>query len=134
MIEERIPEFEGPTHRSWFAKFADAFRGAALGFREQKSFWVHLPMTAAVIAAAAVLQASLAEWCILLLCVASVMVAELFNSALESMARAITREQNPHVGGALDLGSAAVLFASISSAIVGGVVLGNRAGHFVGWW
>ena len=37
----------------------------------------------------------------------------MFNSALEFMGRAITREDSPQLGTALDIGSAAVLTASL---------------------
>ena len=58
---------------------------------------------------------SLVEWCLLLLCIAGVLTAEMFNSALESMAKAITGESDPHLGNSLDIGSAAVLVASIGA-------------------
>ena len=41
---------------------------------------------------------SIAEWCILLLCITVVLTAEMFKSALESMAKAITSAYMP-LGG-----------------------------------
>ena len=43
------------------------------------------------------------EWCVLLLCVGLVMSAELFNSAFESLARAVTRDFDDDVQDALDI-------------------------------
>jgi diacylglycerol kinase len=74
------------------------------------------------------------EWCLLLLCIAVVLVAEMFNSALESMAKAITREIHPHVGNSLDIGSAAVLVASIGAAAVGTLIFSSRLAQILGWW
>ena len=76
---------------------------------------------------------SLVEWCLIVLCIAGVLAAEMFNSALESMAKAITSENNPHVGRSLDIGSAAVLTASIGAATVGAIIfLPRLAAIFLG--
>ncbi len=120
--------------RSWKGKFGDAFRGLKAGVRGQRSFLVHFAVAAAVILTAALLRVGLLEWCLLLLCIAGVLVAELFNSALESMAKAITHESYPHLGNSLDIGSAAVLVASLGAAVVGSIVFGHRLGRLLGWW
>jgi diacylglycerol kinase len=120
--------------RSWFRKFRDAFRGLKEGVRGQSSFFVHFLVAAAVVAAGLLLRVDRYEWCLLVLCIAGVMTAELFNSALESMARAITHEHHPHLGNSLDIGSAAVLVASIGASIVGAIIFGHRLGLLLGWW
>ena len=129
-----MPEETIRPKRPWPKKFRDAFRGAWEGVRGQSSFRVHFVIAAAVIVAAALVPVSLIEWCILLLCIAAVFTAEMFNSALERMARAITDEHDPHVGTALDIGSAAVLVASVGSVIVGTIIFLNHLGQWAGWW
>jgi len=128
-----LPE-DSSSDRSWAAKFRCAFRGAELGIRGQSSFFVHVFVAAAVLLAAMVLQVSRVEWCLLLICIGGVLTAEMFNSALEAMARAITREFNPDLGAALDMGSAAVLFASMGAAVVGAIIFLERLLNLVGWW
>ncbi len=108
--------------RTWGDKFRDALRGLKRGVRGQSSFSVHFFMAAAVIAAAAVLKAELWEWCVLLLCITVVLTAEMLNTAIEFLAKAVREERNPHIGAALDTASAAVLVASIGAAIVGAAV------------
>ena len=121
--------------RSWAEKFRDAFRGMKDGVRGQGSFGVHFFMAVAVIATAAVLRIDdPAEWCLLLLCIVVVLTAEMFNSALESMAKAITDRHDPHLGAALNISSAAVLIASIGAAVVGAIIFGKRLGMPIGWW
>ena len=122
------------SERPWLRKFRDAFRGVKAGVRGQSSFFVHLFLTAAVIVAAVVLRVDLIEWCILLACIAMVLTAEMFNSALESMAKAITGESDPHLGNSLDIGSGAVLVASIGAATVGSIIFINRLGMMLQWW
>jgi diacylglycerol kinase (ATP) len=129
-----MPNDFPPAERYWSRKFRVAFRGLKEGVRGQSSFFVHLFLTAMVIAAGWMLRVDRIEWCVLMLCIAGVLTAEMFNSALESMAKAITGESDPHLGNSLDIGSAAVLLASIGAAVVGAIILGNRLGKLLGWW
>jgi diacylglycerol kinase len=122
------------SERPWPRKFRDAFRGMKAGVRGQSSFFVHFFMSAAVIAAAIVLRVDLYEWCILLTCITIVLTAEMFDSALESMAKAITGETDPHLGNSLDIGSGAVLVASIGATIIGSIIFINRLGMMLQWW
>lgn len=102
--------------------------------RGQSSFRVHLVMATAVVLLAAVLRVGLIEWCLLILCIAAVLAAELFNSALERLAREVDRNHNPAVGAALDIASGAVLTAALGSATVGCLIFGRRVGVLAGWW
>jgi diacylglycerol kinase (ATP) len=136
-FDNRPSTFDIPrpmSDRSWMKKFADALRGIAAGMRGQSSFGVHLVMAAAVAALAAALRVSLLEWCVLLLCIAAVLAAELFNSAIERLAREIDRQHNPNVGAALDIASGAVLVAAVGSAIVGSLIFGYRLAMLAPWW
>ncbi len=120
--------------RSWRAKFADAFRGVKLGIRGQSSFFVHFFIAAAVAAAGVSMNCSLVEWCLLAMCIAAVLVAEMFNSAIEALAKAVTGEFDEQIGTALDIGSGAVLLTAIGASIVGGIIFGNRLGQLLAWW
>jgi len=122
------------TERSWGERFRDALRGLKQGVRGQSSFFVHFFLATVVIVAGLALGVSRIEWCLLAVCIAGVLAAELFNSALEAMAKAITHEHNPLVGAALDIGSAAVLIAAIGAAAVGATVFVHRLGLLFEWW
>lgn len=111
----------------WRWKFACAMRGIAAGVRGQNSFLVHLPAAALVIAMAAWLRVSHAEWLALVLCITIVLCAEFFNSALEHLARAVTRDDHPEIRDALDIASAAVLTAAVGACVVGVMVLVRHA-------
>jgi diacylglycerol kinase len=116
------------AERFWSHKFRDAFRGVGEGMRGQSSFLVHFFIAGAVVVAGVLLRVNLYEWCLLTLCITGVLTAEMFNSALESMAKAITGETDPHLGNSLDIGSAAVLLASIGASVVGAIVFAHRLG------
>ncbi|MBX7164849.1 MAG: diacylglycerol kinase family protein [Pirellulales bacterium] len=117
---------QGPDREHWRRKFGHAFRGVKTAFRGQSSFFVHYFFAAAVVAAAVVLQVSLVEASVLLLCIAGVLVAEMFNTALEHLAKAVTEEYHPAVKAALDVGSGGVLMAAVGAVLVGLLIFGPR--------
>ena len=123
-----------PKPTDWRGKFLCAFRGLRVGSRGQSSFFVHLPMACFVLAAAAQLRVTTIEWCLLVLCITTVLTAELLNAALESMARAITDKFHPEIRDALDIAAAAVLVAAIGAGVIGTLILGFRLGVYLGWW
>jgi diacylglycerol kinase len=108
--------------RTWAAKFGGAIRGVGCGVAGESSFLVHGVAAVVVVAAAAALRVSVTEWCLLTLCIAGVLVSEMFNSALESMAKAVDQERNAALGEALDIASGAVLVAAVGSMFVGVIV------------
>ncbi|MEI6239503.1 MAG: diacylglycerol kinase [Planctomycetia bacterium] len=118
--------------RTWVRKFADAFRGLSRAVRSQSSFAVHLAVAALVVALAAALRVSAAEWCLLAGAIAVVLAAEIFNTALESLARAFGPDRNPRIRDALDMASAAVLVAAGGAAVIGAIVFGSRLVTLVG--
>jgi len=109
-------------HRTWQRKFADAFRGGALAVRGHSSFWVHLPCAGLVAVAGLVWNLAAWEWAVVGLCVILVLVAELFNTALEKIAKAVDPGFNPHLRDALDVASAAVLVAALGAVALGALV------------
>ena len=117
---------EPTRRRSWPRKFHAAFVGAKLGVRGQSSFFVHFFVATMVIVAALILRVSAAEWCLLVLAITLVLTAEMFNSALEWLARAITDEDHAHIAGALDIASAAVLIAALGAVAIGLLVFVPR--------
>ena len=126
---------EAPRRRgSWQAKFHHAFRGMKRGLRGDSSFFVHLFMAAAVAMAGLALKVTLVEWCLLILCVAGVLAAEMFNTALERLAQAVDQRPNDHLRDALDMGSAAVLLAALGAVAVGTTVFVYRLGLLLSWW
>jgi diacylglycerol kinase len=119
----RLAGQSSPTQRrAWRDKFRDSFRGIAVGLRGQNSFLFHLVASAAVVLVGLFFRVSLLEWGLLLLCIVSVFVAELLNTSLEWLARAIRQEHDPRIANALDVASAAVLLAAFGAVLVGVLV------------
>lgn len=120
-------------HRRWRHKLRDALRGLRRGVRGEGNFFVHFFVAAMVLAAAIVFRPSLDQWCLLLLCTAGVLSAEMFNTSIERLAKAVDQRPNPLVGEALDIASAAVLLAAIGAAAVGLVVFLRLLAKYLGW-
>ncbi|MFM8805555.1 MAG: diacylglycerol kinase [Planctomycetia bacterium] len=112
--------------RPWSQKFADAFRGVWRAVRTQTSFAVHLVMAGAVVAAGALFRVTAGEWCLLVLAIGLVLMAEVFNTGIESLARAPGSRRHPRLRDALDMASAAVLVAAITAGLIGLIVFGPR--------
>ncbi len=127
-----MSEGDFQPNRSWVGKFVDAFRGMGLAIRGHRSFAVHLPAAAAVVGLGFYLQVNLVEWGLLILSITAVLVAEMFNSALESLAKAVDRKHNPQLAAALDIAAAAVLTAALGASVVGALVFLKHLGLLSG--
>jgi diacylglycerol kinase (ATP) len=103
----------------WLQKFRYAFRGLAVGVRTQDSFLIHLPAGVLALGLAGWLGMSSAEWALLVLSICLVLCLELVNSAIESLAKGLTSDQNPMVGQALDIAAGATLLAALGAVVVG---------------
>jgi diacylglycerol kinase len=115
---------ESPRPRpTWPTKFACAARGVKLGILGENSFVVHVPAAILVVAVAAWLDVSYTEWLALVIVMTIVITAELLNTAIEHLARAVTEDENAHVRNALDVASGGVLAASLGASVVGVMVL-----------
>ena len=120
--------------RRFPARLGYAFRGVLAAFRLDQAFVEHLVCAGLVIAAGILLRVSLVETCLLALCITAVVAAEMFNTAIEQLAKAVHPEQSPLIGTPLDIAAGGVLVASLGAALVGFAIFGYRLGIFLGWW
>jgi len=115
-----------PPKRSWLRKFGDAFRGLYHALSTEWSFAAHLPAAAAAVALGMWLGLAAVEWCLVVLAIAGVVAAEVFNTSVESLARALDRGPDQRIKDALDTASAAVLVAVGGAILVGLMIFGPR--------
>jgi diacylglycerol kinase (ATP) len=103
-----------------------AVAGIAHLVRMQRNAGVHLAATVTVIAAAAMMRVSAAEWCWLVVAVGAVWVAEALNTAVELLADAVLPRppSHPLVGRAKDVAAGGVLLAAAMAAAIGACVIG----------
>ena len=122
LTTHQSPLTTAKPRRRWRDKFREAFRGLKLGIRGHSSFFVHFFFAALVVAAAIVLRCEPLEWGLLLGCIGMVLTAELFNSAVETIYWGLDERAKPRARHCLDIGAGAVLMASITAVIIGGIV------------
>lgn len=102
-----------------------SFKYAGRGVRKlftQPNACIHASVMVIVIIAGWWYDISGMEWCIVVLCIAGVLMAESFNSAVETVADAVTEEYNPLIGRAKDLAAGAVLLFVIGAVISGLII------------
>jgi diacylglycerol kinase (ATP) len=109
--------------------FRYAWAGLGTLLRTQHNAWIHAAATLLVVAAALYFGLNAYEWLWLVLAMALVWMAEAFNTALELLADAVTRERHPLVGRAKDVAAAAVLIAALAALVIGVLVLGPHLWH-----
>lgn len=102
--------------------FIYAFKGIATLFRDEHNARIHAAVTVVVIIAGFLLHLSPMEWCVVVLCIGGVLMAEAFNSAIEALADKISPDQDPLIGKAKDLGAGAVLLL-VFGAVTAGLII-----------
>jgi diacylglycerol kinase len=112
--------------RLWRDRLGPACRGIKLGVRGHSRFFVHFFCTALVLAAAIVLRCDLVQWCLLLGCIGLVLVTELLNNAIEALFRGLDDEGMQRASPCLDIVAGAVLLASITASVIGGLIFLSR--------
>ena len=115
-----------PPPRSWLRKFGDAFRGLFHAVFTEWSFAAHLPVAAAAITCGWWFGIDRIEWCLVALAIGAVVAAEVFNTSVESLAKALESGPDPRIRDALDTASAAVLVAVTAAIVVGLVIFAPR--------
>lgn len=99
--------------------FRHALSGIYQAVTTQLNLRIHLLIATLVCLLAVWLRVDLVEGLVLLLAVSSVLVAELVNSALESLSDAVTLESNSYIKSAKDISAGAVLTAAFFAALTG---------------
>ncbi len=99
-----------------------ALSGISLAFRTQFNFRFHILSATIVLLLSFVLKLSALEWCIILFCIASVITAELLNTAQELNTDLLSPGYHEVAKNVKDLAAAAVLIVSIVSAVIGCII------------
>ncbi len=107
-------------------KFKKAYLGIREGIRIENSFKVHLTAAALAIVISALLRLNSTEWCLVLLVIGLVLVAEMFNTGIELLVRLHTREYHKLAEKLLNISAGAVLISSIVATLIGLIIFGCK--------
>jgi diacylglycerol kinase (ATP) len=122
------------TPRARVRSFLCALRGLAVVFSSQPNSWIMLLAAVCTVVMGALLQVSLWEWCLLLIVMSVVIIAEVMNTAIEFLTDLISPERHSLAGKAKDAAAGAVLLAACLAFLVGIIVLGPRLLIALGVW
>lgn len=99
-----------------------AFTGIRDLLATQHNAWIHAIATMLVFCAAWVLDVAAIQWCVLILAVSAVWVAEGLNTAFELICDVVCPESHPLVKRAKDIAAGAVLLSALGAVGVGLVI------------
>lgn len=108
--------------RNALAPFRVAISGLVHTFRTQRHMRIHLYVTMIVVLGAILLNLRLREILILLFMITFVLVAEMFNSAIEATVDLVSPNYHPLAKFAKDIAAGAVLISTIMAIVVGSLV------------
>jgi diacylglycerol kinase (ATP) len=114
--------------RDLFAPFRVAINGVVYTFRTQRHMRVHLYVTTIVVLGALLLRMQPREILVLLFMISFVLVAEMFNSAIEATVDLASPNYHPLAKFAKDIAAGAVLITTMMAIIVGALIaIGDEA-------
>lgn len=102
----------------FFRRFAFALNGLRLAFCRESSLRFHVLAGAAVLLGLWFSEASALWWAIAGVTVGLVIMAELFNAALETLTDHLHPEVHPEIAAAKDIAAGAVLAAALAAVWV----------------
>lgn len=109
-------------HTKTLLGFRHALDGLIYAVKSQRNFQVHLITTLTVCSFGVWLGITRFEWLLLVFAITMVLTAELFNTAIESMADLITLKFSQHIKLAKDIAAGAVLISSLGAMLIGVLV------------
>ena len=116
---------ENRTTFSWkmrLKSFHYAFKGIAYMFRTQHNSWIQAGIAAMAIFLGFYLNISRIEWLFIIISIVLVFMAELLNTAIETLVDLLSPERNEKAGRIKDLAAGSVLLASIMALAVGIII------------
>ena len=107
--------------------FKNSFKGIRLALKSERNIRIHFGAALLAIVGGIVLHFTPAEFCLLLIAIALVIIAEMVNSAIEFSLDAIFHNRySKLVGMAKDIAAGAVMVATFISIAIGILLFGSK--------
>lgn len=103
--------------------FYYAFKGLAIAFRREAHFRFHVFAAGSALILGIIVRLDLYAWSLVVLSIAMVLAAELFNSSIEELSDAVSTKKNKAIARAKDMAAAGVLTVSLGASVVGVVFI-----------
>ncbi len=124
----------GAGRRNLTEKLLAGLVGIKHAVRGDSSFFAHAYRALLIFLTAGMIGVSPLGWCLLVMALGLVLVAELMHSAVDTLARAVGDPEEPRLRIARDIAAAGVLVTVVISAAVSIAVLTLKLGEYLGWW
>lgn len=111
------------TPRRLFAPFRVALQGIVFTFKTQRHMRFHLYVVCVVILLGLFVNLAMRELLVLLFTISLVVVAEMFNSAIEATVDLVSPNYHPMAKFAKDIAAGAVLVTTLIALVVGGLLI-----------
>lgn len=108
---------------SFLKSFVYAWQGMLTACREEVKMRIHISCAFFVVLISFYLHLNALEWIAVIGCIGLVMMAELFNTALETLADHISPSAHEQIKKVKDMAAGAVLIAAIAAAIIWLIIL-----------
>lgn len=112
--------------KKFIKSFSYARAGAEHAIRTQRNIWIHLGVAVVVIGGALYFRLAAVELALLVLTIATVIVAEMFNTALEIIVDHLSPEIREEAGIIKNVAAGAVLLAAFGAIVVGCLIFWPR--------
>lgn len=111
-----------PSPNTFINPFKVAMAGLVHTFRTQRHMRVHLYVTVATVFLALAMNLRVREVLVLIFMISFVLVAEMFNSAIEATVDLVSPNYHPLAKFAKDIAAGAVLLSTIMAILVGALI------------
>jgi diacylglycerol kinase len=118
--------------RKWFNSIRYASEGVYLFLKTERNARISLVAACMAIFLSLWLQISGIEFCIILMCIAAVLSAEAFNTAIERLADMHGYQIDPRIKSIKDIAAGAVLIVALCSLLTGLIIFGPRIINLLG--
>lgn len=113
--------------------FACAWDGIAYAARTQRNMKIHFAIAVVAVVLGFVLAIDSASWAVIVLCIACVVAAECFNTALESVVDLVSPQYHDLARHAKDCAAGAVLIFALAAVVVACVIFLPRIVALLGF-
>ena len=120
----RVSKYKAP---GFAGTFKNSFKGIRLALKSERNIRIHFVTAVLVMVSGVVLKFSPAEFSLVLIAIALVIIAEMVNSAIEFSLDAIFHNRySKLVGMAKDIAAGAVMVATFISIAIGILLFGSK--------
>jgi undecaprenol kinase len=108
--------------KKFLKSFSHALRGLQHVFVHERNFRIEIFCATAAFGCAFVFNISKIEWFVVIINIAAVLTAELFNTAIENLCNMIHKTTHPIIKIVKDVSAAAVVITALCAFVCGGII------------